>query len=202
MATVPRARPRPATSYPHPPRPASRGRPPGGDGARGLRGRRPRPVGLRPEWRGRGGAAGPRGAEVEAAAARRFPEPQPPGTFRSHCSRWGPSSSSRRKGNFPASNFCCVNAWPREAARGRPCAPRPRRPVRPPPAQRSRTRTRPHRVCQESELREVGPAGPWGSLSSLKLDDGRFRFPFYNGLNRVQGPTDAVESGSADKTRR
>ncbi|XP_053430892.1 translation initiation factor IF-2-like isoform X2 [Nycticebus coucang] len=67
-----------------------------------------------------------------------------------------PPSPSPAPHGVTAGNFCCVNAWSREAARGRPSDPRPRRPARPPPVQPNRTRTRPHRVCQESELREVG----------------------------------------------
>lgn len=117
-----------------------------------------------PRSHGRSGVGGAArqvlaGLSVEAAAARGFPAPLAPSAATAAA---GVPLRHLRKGVFPAGNFCCVNAWPREAARGRPCAPRPLHPVRPPPAQRSRTRTHPRRVCQESELREVGPAGVLG----------------------------------------
>lgn len=54
--------------------------------------------------------------------------------------RRGPSPRYLRKGNFPAGTFCCVNARPQEAARGRPGARLQKLPARPPPAPPSRTR--------------------------------------------------------------
>lgn len=119
---------------------------------------------------GRGGAGGvPAGLRAGRRRRRGCPAPLTPGASCGHCVV---PPRHLRKGNFPAGIFCCVNARPQEAARGRPGAPHPRRPARSPPAPPRRTRTRPLRVCQESELREVGadgslrPAGPWGSLSA------------------------------------
>lgn len=160
-------------------RPAPRGRPPGGNrrapaaapGAAVTTPARPPPVpelGRREAGRGgRGRREVPAVLLAEAAAGlpraprlRRLLSP-PPRSLPRHL----------RKGNFPAGNFCCVNARPQEAARGRPGAPHPCRSAHPPPAPPSRTQTRPRRVCQESELREVGAGGsprpdrPQGSLS-------------------------------------
>lgn len=121
-------------------------------------------------WRGAGRAGAgrdPRGAARRGAGSGgTAPCPSP----------WAPPAAAAavpprhlQKGNFPAGNFCCVNARPqrRPGASWRP-SPAPSR--APPPAPRSRTRTR------RAELPRVGAAGggcgrsprsarPWGSLS-------------------------------------